>query len=129
MCGSAPAPPPQVIMPPAQPDNSAQLNALAMQNQSLQDQLNEMQQAQTQSIVQNPPTMNDEIMQQQQTAPDTQSMGDAAEARRGKRGRKSLRIRRKAQGASGGVNVPGGSPTRNAPSGNRRSGGPRLPKY
>ena len=118
---------------PVMPDYSAQLDALTMQNQALQDQLNEMNQAQVANIVQDPPSVSDQLSNTDQTSPDTAGMNDASEARQGRRGRKSLRIRRKTtarSGAGGGVRVPGGSPA--STSGRQTSGksrGPRIPKY
>ena len=118
---------------PVMPDYSAQLDALTMQNQALQDQLNEMNQAQVANIVQDPPAVAGDIIGSQQTMADTASLGDAEDARQGRRGRKSLRIRRKTtarSGAGGGVRVPGGSPA--STSGRQTSGksrGPRIPKY
>ena len=131
MC-SAPSVPQPVIQYPPMPDYSAQLNALTMQNQELQDQINEMMAGQTSQVIQDPPSVSEQLEGLQQTAPDTANMNDASEARRGKRGRKSLRIRRRTKGGAGGpgtgVNVPGGTPVSNAGTRAKR-GGPNLPRY
>ena len=116
---------------PVAPDYSAQLDALTMQNQALQDQINEMNQAQVANIIQDPPSLTGDIIEQRQTMADTASLNDAEEARQGRRGRKSLRIRRKTSGTRGStVRVPGGSQT--TTSGRPGAGkmrGPNLPKY
>ena len=137
MCGSAPSPPPPppVIMPPTQPDNSAQLNALTMQNQALQDQLNEMaqQQMEQRSNLQ-ASTIGAMSQRQQQMAADTRGQDASDELKRGQRGRSSLRIRRTRRrggpsGQSNAVNLPGGGGSASASASKKKRSGPNLPQY
>ena len=106
---ATPTPPPVVMSPP--PDNSAQLNSLTMQNQALQDQINEMALADTsdQSQLQQQ-VVAAEAIRQRQMAADTRGTDASDELKRGKRGRSSLRIRRRPGGTgrtpSPSVNLP-----------------------
>ena len=100
---ATPAPPPVVMAPP--PDNSAQLNALTMQNQALQDQINDMAIADQTQTMPAAPVIGSEVMRQQQMAVDTRKTTG-----REQRGRRSLRIRRRTGGTGGtpspSVNLP-----------------------
>ena len=133
MCGSAPAPPAPIIMPPTNPDNSAQLNALTMQNQALQDQLNEMQQNQTAAnATLSQQRISAERIREQQMAPDSRATSGSDELKRGKKGRASLRLRRKKTRTSGGVSMPG-TTSASGSTGSKKTatkrGAPNLPKY